>query len=101
MTIEEIKELLQVFLESGVAELELQRGDNRLRLKRSGISQEFAFQTVAAPPPAISVPVTSPPPSTVGSGSGAAPALAKAAETDPGLLVKSPIVGTYYDAPSP
>ena len=35
MTIEEIKELLTVFIQSGVAELEVQRGDNRLRLKRS------------------------------------------------------------------
>ncbi len=35
MTNEEIKELLQIFNESGVAEMEVQRGENRLRLRRA------------------------------------------------------------------
>ena len=59
MTIEEIKELLRIFTESGIAELELQRGDNRLRLKRAGVmSQEIIVPaqmpvvTASAPAPA-------------------------------------------------
>ena len=43
MTIDEIKELLQIFNESGVAELELQRGENRLRLRRASLNQEYMF----------------------------------------------------------
>jgi acetyl-CoA carboxylase biotin carboxyl carrier protein len=98
MTIEEIKELLQIFNESGVAELELQRGDNRLRIRRAGTNQEivvpFAAPVVAtapAPPaptpaPAASTPAVTP----------------KAPEPDSGhVLVKSPIVGTYYESPAP
>jgi acetyl-CoA carboxylase biotin carboxyl carrier protein len=92
MTIDEIKELLQIFNESGVGELEVQRGEDRLRIKRAGMNKEYVMtpvqQSVApaapAPQPAIS----------------AAAAPARAPETD-GMLVKSPIVGTYYDAPSP
>ena len=35
MTIEEIRELIEVVNESGVAELEVQRGENRVRIRRS------------------------------------------------------------------
>jgi acetyl-CoA carboxylase biotin carboxyl carrier protein len=89
MTIEEIKELLQIFNESGVGELEVQRGDNRLRLKRAGSNKEYvvAQQPLPAAAPA---PVVAQPP----------PLPSKPPEVD-GTLVKSPIVGTYYDAPSP
>ena len=41
MTIEEIKEIIQVFHESGVAELEVQRGDNRLRLRRASTNHDY------------------------------------------------------------
>ncbi len=94
MTIEEIKELLQIFNESGVGELEVQRGEDRLRIKRAGANKEYVVapqpQPVAAPPPPVFQQNTT----------GAAAAPARAPETD-GMLVKSPIVGTYYDAPSP
>ena len=41
MTIQEIRELVQVVTESGIAELEVERGDNRVHIKRSyGVSQE-------------------------------------------------------------
>jgi acetyl-CoA carboxylase biotin carboxyl carrier protein len=87
MTIDEIKELLQVFKESDVAEMEVQRGANRLRLRRAGVSEEHL---VPAPAPAAHPP---------GHLAAAAP---KAPEADSGhVLVKSPIVGTYYDAASP
>ncbi|HWZ31350.1 MAG TPA: acetyl-CoA carboxylase biotin carboxyl carrier protein [Bryobacteraceae bacterium] len=98
MTIEEIKELLQIFNESGVAELELQRGDNRLRIRRAGANQDivvpFAAPAVAPAPPVLT-PASAPAAST--------PAITpKAPEPDSGhVLVKSPIVGTYYESPAP
>jgi acetyl-CoA carboxylase biotin carboxyl carrier protein len=92
MTIDEIKELLQIFNESGVGELEVQRGDDRLRIKRAGSNKEY----VVSPPP-LPMP-SSPAAPTITATSAAAPA--RALETD-GMLVKSPIVGTYYDSPSP
>src|SRR5579871_6851081 len=105
MTIEEIKELLQLFNASGVAELELQRGDNRLRLRRSGISQEVV---IASPVAAAAVPVAVPPvsstPPAVPAPAASAPAIpaAKPADVDASnILVRSPIVGTFYEASAP
>ncbi len=105
MTIEEIKELLQLFNASGVAELELQRGDNRLRLRRSGISQEVV---IASPVAAASAPVAVPPvsstPPAVPAPAASAPAIpaAKSADVDASnILVRSPIVGTFYEASAP
>ena len=90
MTNQEIKELLQIFQESGVAEMEVQRGENRLRLRRAPTTQELEVPAAAAPQPA---PAHAPAPV-------AAPA--KTAPSDAThTLIKSPIVGTYYDAPSP
>jgi acetyl-CoA carboxylase biotin carboxyl carrier protein len=94
MTIDEIKELLQIFNESGVGELEVQRGEDRLRIKRAGMNKEYVV--TPTPPPASSASVPQP---VVNTGAaGAAPA--RSPETE-GMLVKSPIVGTYYDSPSP
>ena len=86
MTNQEIKELLQIFEESGVAEMEVQRGENRLRLRRAPTTQELQVPAAAAPQPAPA--------------HAAAPAKAAPADANH-TLVKSPIVGTYYDAPSP
>jgi len=92
MTNQEIKELLQIFDESGVAEMEVQRGENRLRLRRAPAVHELTAHS-AAPPAHTSAPAPAPAP--------AAPA-PKGSGPDPShTLIKSPIVGTYYDAPSP
>jgi acetyl-CoA carboxylase biotin carboxyl carrier protein len=104
MTIDEIKELIHVVQDTGIAELEVRRGDNTVRIKRSiTAAQEVVLPTVlpvplggvAAPPAVIAqpgpenLPAPSPPPT------------APAGEESRDLVVKSPIVGTYYDAPSP
>ncbi len=34
MSNDEIKELIQMFMDSGVAEMEVQRGENRVRIRR-------------------------------------------------------------------
>jgi len=92
MTNQEIKELLQIFDESGVAEMEVQRGENRLRLRRAPMVHEM---TAPSAPPVAHTHAAAPVP---------APAAAapKGSGPDPShTLIKSPIVGTYYDAPSP
>ena len=91
MTNQEIKELLQIFDESGVAEMEVQRGENRLRLRRTPVAHELTAHSAApghthAPTPASALAAAAP------KGSGPDPSH---------TLIKSPIVGTYYDAPSP
>src|SRR5271154_3801382 len=98
MTIDEIKELLLIFNESGVAEFELQRGENRLRLRRAGIMHDYVVSAPAGPMQMSAAPV--PYPASTPSQTGVA--TAKAPEADSGhVLVKSPIVGTYYEASAP
>jgi len=104
MTIEEIKELLQIFNASGVGELELQRGENRLRIRRAATGPEYVVSAPDSPvlPGSAAPSSTAPQGSAVSSSSAAASA--KAGESAPNAgeaLVKSPIVGTYYEAPSP
>jgi acetyl-CoA carboxylase biotin carboxyl carrier protein len=104
MTVDEIRELIALATESGIAELEVQRGDNRVRIRRASFAapQEIV---VAAPSYAASAPA----PPAPGAASPAAPSAHPAIEAprgekphDPNLvLVKSPIVGTFYEAASP
>lgn len=97
MTNKEIKELLQIFDESGVAEMEVQRGENRLRLRRALTTQELVVPVAIPPAAPAPEPSSAPAPATTPA-SGAS----KASGPDPShTLVKSPIVGTYYDSPSP
>jgi acetyl-CoA carboxylase biotin carboxyl carrier protein len=91
MTIKEIKEILDLFNSTDVAELEVQRGENRVRLRRA--SADVMHVVPAAAPVAAAVAAAAPATPTA-----AAPAAPVADNT---MLVQSPIVGTYYDAPSP
>jgi acetyl-CoA carboxylase biotin carboxyl carrier protein len=95
MTIEEIRELINVVNESGIAELEVQRGENRVRIRRTQRERHVGFAPLEVSPAA-----SAPPPSP------AAPPPAPAANiapppADSELLVKSPIVGTFYESSSP
>lgn len=103
MTLEEIRELIKVVIETGVAELEVQRGENRVRILRAlaGKNQEFAIPAQTLADPAVGAPAASPP----GAGSrnpAQAATPAEEAAADASLaVVRSPIVGTFYEAPSP
>jgi acetyl-CoA carboxylase biotin carboxyl carrier protein len=93
MTIKEIKEILDLFNSTGVAELEVQRGENRVRVRRA---PEEVTHVVSAAPAPVAMPAAAPIAATV------APAPpAPVADDDSTTVVRSPIVGTYYDAPSP
>jgi acetyl-CoA carboxylase biotin carboxyl carrier protein len=108
MTVDEIRELIQLVSDTGVAELEVQRGDNRVRIRRSlggegpTYSPQFyhagapAMQGFAQPQPA---PVAAPPTSAPSAETPSKPA---SPADDPAVkLVKSPIVGTFYECASP
>lgn len=107
MTIEEIRELIHVVCSSGIAELEVQRGENRVWIKRTAgaaMAELTVPQTsapVAAPIPVTSS-ITPPPESVTVAAPQAAPPAGSPDLTDPTLQpVKSPIVGTFYEAPAP
>lgn len=92
MTLEEIRELIHLVTETGVAELEVQRGDNRVRIRLSSPmeSQQVGSTAIYHAPVATSAaaPTKHEPPVPVG--------------PDPNVtLVKSPIVGTFYESSAP
>ena len=91
MTIDDIRELLELFNASGVGELELEREGVRIRIRKAGQTPEYAVSAASSPnvPPQETAPAPAP--------SAPEPPAADSGHT----LVKSPIVGTYYDAPSP
>jgi acetyl-CoA carboxylase biotin carboxyl carrier protein len=97
MSNEEIRDLVQLVIESGVAEIEVQRGENRVRIRRTlGSRHEVtvpgSMMSHGQSPMADATVQTTPAPSS---------ASAASAATSNETIVKSPIVGTYYDAPKP
>ena len=96
MDIQEIRDLIQCVIDSGVAELEVKRGEDSVRIRRGATAQDIVL---AAPAQAAYAPAPVPPASA--SGGGVSAATASALETDAGTVyVKSPIVGTFYSSPS-
>lgn len=100
MNQKEIKELIEFLIEKDITEFELERGDVKLRVKRGAETHFVAAPvapsvTVAAPSPVAHVPAKPSTPAAV-----TAPSAPPADETDL-HYVKSPIVGTFFEAPSP
>jgi len=98
MNVDEIRELIKLATETGIAELEVQRGQDRVRIRRAAFTNHEI--TLAAPVAATA------PAAAAGTSLPAASFEAarehKEPPADPNLvLVKSPIVGTFYEAPSP
>jgi acetyl-CoA carboxylase biotin carboxyl carrier protein len=89
MSNDEIRELIRLAEETGVAELEVQRGENRVRIRKS-LGAEGNI--VLAAPQAVAPAATAPAPKAE------APA---AKQPDSLHYVPSPIVGTYYESSSP
>jgi acetyl-CoA carboxylase biotin carboxyl carrier protein len=103
MNQKELKELIEFLIEKDIAEFELERGDVKVRIKRGAETVVHSapdaryFAVHSAPPPAPEM--------------GAKPAVApvvdsptkeSAPQPEAGLhMVHSPIVGTFYECPSP
>jgi acetyl-CoA carboxylase biotin carboxyl carrier protein len=96
MTADEIRELIQLAVDSGITELEVQRGENRVRIRR-GWAGGQEISPLPAPSAAPTGWPTPPAPAAFEAPRGQA---GKAPEPDL-VLVKSPIVGTFYEGPSP
>ena len=96
MNIEEIRELIQCVVDSGVAELEVQRGEDRVKIRRGPTEQEVLIHAAAAPAPVVmqAAPAAAPAPAP------AAPPPISTSE-DELVPIKSPIVGTFYSSASP
>src|ERR1700722_6248960 len=60
MTIEEIRELIQLVSESGVAEIEVQGGENRVRIRRSFGAEPAKLYEASPAAPVAAPPATTP-----------------------------------------
>lgn len=97
MSNDEIRELIQLVMESGIEELELQRGDNRVRIRRGAVAaHEITVPAglAATVPNSTSAALPQSAPPSVLSSQNAQPANNE-------VIVKSPIVGTFYEGPKP
>jgi len=89
MDLRKLKKLIDLVQESGISELEVTEGEEKVKIVKSG-GAAVAY-AAAAPAPVAVVPAA---PAPAGA---AAPAPAEI----PGHVVKSPMVGTFYRSPSP
>ncbi|HEB66341.1 MAG TPA: acetyl-CoA carboxylase biotin carboxyl carrier protein [Gammaproteobacteria bacterium] len=95
MDIRKVKKLIELLEESGVAEIEIQEGEESVRISRYS-------QSAPPPPPApVAAPVAPPPVETPAPAAAPAAEPAAEAEVPEGHVIKSPMVGTFYRAPSP
>ena len=93
MDLRKLKKLIDLVQESGIAELEITEGEEKVKIVKGGV-----VISAAAPAPVASHPAPAPAPT------GGAPAAAPAAEPEPGSeghVVKAPMVGTFYRSASP
>ena len=93
MDLRKLKTLIDLVAESGIAELEVTEGEDKVRIVKTAaaiaapVQSPMPFGTTAQIAPAP----TGASPSTTATG----------AEEPPGHVVKSPMVGTFYRSPSP
>ncbi|MDT0634979.1 acetyl-CoA carboxylase biotin carboxyl carrier protein [Spectribacter hydrogenoxidans] len=93
MDIRKLKKLIELVESSGIAELEISEGEESVRIGR---------YPPAGSMPASAPPAAAPPPAAPESaGQPAAAEAAPADDTRDGHVVRAPMVGTFYRAPSP
>jgi acetyl-CoA carboxylase biotin carboxyl carrier protein len=96
MDLRKLKKLIDLVQESGIAELEITEGEEKVKIVKGGA----VAVTSAAPAAAMVTQAAAP----AASAAAPAPAPAPATEPEPGQeghVVKAPMVGTFYRSPSP
>lgn len=91
MELKEIKELIKLVSETGVSEVEIERGDFKLAIKK--IEEKVFVQNTA---PAIQPQMVIAPPAVVST-----PATPATERTNNLITIKSPMIGTFYKSSSP
>lgn len=95
MDLRKLKTLIDLVSESGISELEVNEGEDRVRIVNAG-SPAPAGQVVYANPAPVQAIQAAP------AASAPAPAAAvEAPAAETGFVAKSPMVGTFYRAPNP
>ena len=104
MTIKEIKELIDTLIEKDVAEFEMERGNERIRIRRATVGNGMPQIAFASLTPALPVqPGVLPAPAgpTQTAHGATEPATPAPREQEELHIIRSPIVGTFYESPSP
>lgn len=99
MNIKEIKEMINLMNDNNLTELEIEKDNMKIRLKKSS-SGEIAMEGTAPkmiPAPSVNIPTTTPPVSAQSLQEAQTPKPAGAKTVE----IKAPMVGTFYRAPSP
>ena len=92
MDLRKLKKLIDLVEESGISELELTEGEEKVRISRQLQASAANIQYISAPSPAPAAPTSAP---------AAAEAAPQVIAKVDGHEVKSPMVGTFYRSPSP
>ena len=90
MDLRKLKKLIDLVQESGIAELEITEGEEKVKIVKGGVV------AAAAPAPVMMAPAPAQHPAATG-----APAAEAAPAAPEGHVVKAPMVGTFYRSPSP
>lgn len=91
MDLRKLKKLIDLVQESGIAELEITEGEEKVRISRAGTAVQTAVMTM---PQATTMMAAAP-------AAAAAPAVIEAPAEPEGHVVKSPMVGTFYRSSAP
>ncbi len=98
MDLRKLKTLIDLVSESGISELEVNEGEDRVRIVNAGSTAPAGQVVYANPAPAQSIQAAAP----AASPTPAAPApVAEAPAAETGFVARSPMVGTFYRAPNP
>jgi acetyl-CoA carboxylase biotin carboxyl carrier protein len=89
MDLRKLKKLIDLVQESGIAELEITEGEEKVKIVKGGV---VVTAPAAAPAPAVEARPAA---------AAAAPLAAEPEATQEGHVVKAPMVGTFYRSPSP
>jgi acetyl-CoA carboxylase biotin carboxyl carrier protein len=105
MNQKELKELIEFLIEKDIAEFELERGDVKVKIKRAAEAPPAALpdsRYIAVHPAPVAVPVApASDPSRVDLAASASASKPVPEPEEELHIVKSPIVGTFYESPSP
>ena len=103
MNQKEIKELIELLVEKDITEFEIERGDVKLHIKRGGEARVPQVVLAATPAPVSAAPASALPATGAATEAAKPAATAASADADEANLhiVKSPIVGTFYESASP
>lgn len=88
MDIRKVKKLIELLQESDIAEIEIHEGEESVRISRHGSMPTYPMPSYAPPAAAPAAPVQVQPETSE-------------QEESSGHQIKSPMVGTFYEAPTP